>query len=69
MSCCPTTFAEAQRHHDDVRADASTGNPSTPHGRALLATARPWPEFDVMIGECGGCGSTLSFRVGHEVTG
>lgn len=46
--------------HDVVRADAETGAPSTSEGRALLATARPWPDTGMLIGKCR-CGSSLMF--------
>lgn len=58
---CPSDFEAAQAWHAQVRADAASGSPVTEHGRALLATARPWPEAGVMVGECG-CNSSLCFE-------
>lgn len=58
---CPADFAAAQAWHDRVRADAASGAPVTDHGRALLASARPWPDAETTIGECGGCHSSLCF--------
>lgn len=58
---CPSDSALARTWHDHVRADAASGAPTTEHGRTLLATARPWPEAGLSIGECA-CGSSLCFR-------
>lgn len=30
------------------------------HGRVKLENVRDWPDFGLVIGECPGCGSTLS---------
>lgn len=66
-AACPSEFDAAQAHHLAVRADAATGAPVTPQGRALLASSRPWAAMGVgvRIGECA-CGSSLCFAGDEE---
>lgn len=59
-SPCPTTTVEAHAWHERVRRDAELPSPTTPHGRALRASARQWPGLG-QIGECL-CRSSLVFH-------
>lgn len=56
---CPVD--DWQRHHREVKADAATGAPVTPHGQRLLETARQAPRGQ-LFGECL-CGSSFLFTV------
>lgn len=58
---CPSDPTTASYHHAAAKADAATGAPTTEHGRALLASARPWGDGRV-IGDCL-CGSSFIFTV------
>lgn len=59
-SACSRDPAVAHEQHRIAKLDASTGEPTTPRGRALLASSRPWPGMPARIGECL-CGSSLMF--------
>jgi hypothetical protein len=61
LARCPA--AVATRLHDEARADAASGSPVTERGRALLESARPWPELGegAHLGECV-CGTSLVFE-------
>mgnify|MGYP001577193011 CR=1 FL=1 len=60
---CPDDPQRAKAWHCAIKDDVLNGHPETDHGKALLASARPFPAAKAYFGECGGCGSTLLFSL------